>query len=82
MKQATVFSFLMMFWAGLLAQNTVSGKVIDEQDQPLIGVNILEKGTSNGAVTDVDGAYSLKTASPNATLVFSYTGFVTQEISL
>lgn len=82
MKQATVFAFLMMFWVGLWAQHNVSGKVADDQGEPLAGVNILEKGTYNGAVTDVDGNYALMAATSTATLVFSYTGFVTQEITL
>lgn len=82
MQKAIVFSMLMTAWAGLMAQHTVSGKVTDEQGQPLIGLNILEKGASNGTVTDINGDYSLETAAPAATLVFSYTGFVTQEIAL
>ncbi|MCO6488360.1 MAG: TonB-dependent receptor [Phaeodactylibacter sp.] len=82
MKQATVFSLLMIVWASLLAQHTVSGKVVDEQGQPLIGLNILEKGTTSGTVTDFEGVYTLNAASPNAVLVFSYTGFITEEIAL
>ena len=82
MKQAIVFSFLMMALGALQAQHAVSGKVVDEKSEPLIGVNILENGTNRGAVTDLDGRFSFETTSPNATLIFSYTGFVTQEIAL
>ncbi|MFZ2900120.1 MAG: TonB-dependent receptor [Saprospiraceae bacterium] len=60
---------------------TVSGTVISEEDNlPMIGVTVLEKGTSNGTVTDYDGSFSLQVASGGAILVFSYIGFETQEI--
>jgi TonB-dependent starch-binding outer membrane protein SusC len=74
-------SLLMM--ASAYAQDakvTVKGKVTDPTDgNSLPGVSIIEKGTINGASTDVDGDYSVK-ISPNATLVFSYVGYKTQEI--
>lgn len=60
------------------AQN-VSGTVTDESGNPLIGVNVLEKGTSNGVVTDFDGKYDISVSS-NATLIFSYVGYNSQEI--
>lgn len=63
----------------VMAQKTVSGVVTDANGEALIGANILEKGTSNGTISDIDGSYSLSVAE-GATLVFSYTGFTTQEI--
>ncbi|MBX2816714.1 MAG: SusC/RagA family TonB-linked outer membrane protein, partial [Saprospiraceae bacterium] len=60
---------------------TVSGTITDESGEPLIGVNILEKGTANGTVSDLDGSYSLNLASADAILVFSYTGYANQEVS-
>ncbi|MEZ4992272.1 MAG: TonB-dependent receptor [Saprospiraceae bacterium] len=60
----------------------IRGTVKDDEGLPLIGVNILEKGTSNGTVTDFDGNYSLSVASGEAILQFSYTGFIPQEISV
>lgn len=60
----------------------VTGTVVDGEGYPLIGVNVLEKGhQSNGAITDVDGHFVLN-VSPNATLVFSYVGYKTQEVAL
>ena len=44
-------------------------------------MNVLEKGTTNGTITDFDGKFTLNLSSPNAVLVFSYIGYVTQEIS-
>lgn len=63
-------------------QSTISGTVTSADDNMGIpGVNVLVKGTSNGAVTDFDGNYSISAPS-NAVLVFSYLGFVTQEITI
>lgn len=61
-----------------LLQNSVSGKVVDQNGIALAGVNIIEKGTSNGTSTDFDGNFTLNVAS-DATLVFSYIGFGTIE---
>jgi len=61
-------------------QSVVTGLVIDAQNEPLIGVNILEKGTSNGTITNYDGRFSLSTAE-NATLVFSYIGYESLELN-
>ncbi|WP_333819482.1 SusC/RagA family TonB-linked outer membrane protein [Ohtaekwangia sp.] len=64
-----------------LAQSTrVSGTVKDETGEPVPGVSILEKGTSNGTTTDTEGKYSLNVSGPNAVLVFSFIGYVTQEV--
>lgn len=64
------------------SNNEVTGVVTDAKGETLIGVSIVEKGTSNGAVTNVSGAYKLTVSSPNATLVFSYIGYATQEQKL
>ncbi len=63
-----------------LAQSTITGTLVDEQSgDPLIGASVLVKGTSSGTVTDVDGTYTLQ-ASPQDILIFSYTGYATQEV--
>ncbi|MDO6517936.1 TonB-dependent receptor [Zobellia uliginosa] len=59
-------------------QQSVSGKVEDQDGNPLAGVNVVEKGTTNGTTTDFDGNYTIE-VSDNATLVFSYIGFPTTE---
>jgi TonB-linked SusC/RagA family outer membrane protein len=59
----------------------VNGVVTDESNQPLIGANILVKGTSNGAVADFDGNYSISVQT-GAVLVVSYTGFQTKEVAV
>lgn len=63
----------------VVPQNTVSGVVTDEEGVPLPAVNVVEKGTSNGASSDFDGNYSIK-VSESATLVFSYLGFSSKEV--
>lgn len=59
----------------------VSGIITDVNNQPLIGVNVIEKSTRRGAVTDVSGKYTLS-VSAGATLVFSYTGYIPQEVTI
>lgn len=58
----------------------VTGTVIDSTGEPLIGVSIQEVGTSNGAITDIDGNFVLTISSPEATLRFSYIGYETVEM--
>jgi iron complex outermembrane receptor protein len=70
----------MLFSTAMLAQVSVSG-VVSDQMGPLPGVNVIEKGTSNGTVTGFDGDYTLEVSS-GATIVFSYVGFKTQEIKV
>jgi TonB-linked SusC/RagA family outer membrane protein len=60
----------------------VSGKVTDESGHPLPGVNILIKGTTLGTTTDFNGTYALQVEDPEAVLIFSFIGYVTQEVSV
>lgn len=76
---------LLLTAGGVRAQTglTVSGVVVDaDTKQPLPGVNVLERGTSNGTMTDLDGEYSIAVSGPNAVLVFSYVGFQTLEVEV
>ena len=65
---------------GLFAQNKVTGTVTDAIG-PAVGVSVVEKGTGNGAITDLDGNYEI-TVKPGATLVFSSIGYSTQEVAV
>lgn len=65
---------------GAIQTIRVDGNVTDEKGMPLPGVNILEKNTSNGTQTDFDGNYAIAVSYGNSTLVFSYVGYLTQEI--
>ena len=66
----------------LEAQQRVTGKVSDEARMPLIGVNVVQKGTSNGVTTDFDGNYDITMQSGSDILAFSYIGFVTKEVAV
>lgn len=60
-------------------KKSVSGKVVDANNEPIIGATIVEKGTSNGTITDFDGNFSLNVAD-EAQIEISYIGFKSQEI--
>ncbi|GAB3689264.1 SusC/RagA family TonB-linked outer membrane protein [Spirosoma flavus] len=63
------------------AQGTVQGTVLDAKKSPLVGINVVVKGTTRGTVTDVNGKFSVS-ADPSATLIFSGVGFVRQEVPI
>ncbi|MEP7268055.1 MAG: SusC/RagA family TonB-linked outer membrane protein [Saprospiraceae bacterium] len=66
----------------VIEAQSVSGKVTDQNTgEPLLGVSVLQEGTSNGTVTDVDGHYELNINSNNAVLVFSYVGYSNKRIT-
>ena len=71
----------LLFTVQLSAQQkvTVKGKITDEHNEPVIGANIMEKGTTNGVISDFDGFFTFNVSS-GATLVVSYIGFAQQEI--
>ena len=63
-------------------QIAIKGTVVDSNGQPLPGANIIEKGTNNGVQTDFDGNFALSVTDANATIVVSYLGYATQEITI
>jgi len=73
--------FVAILFVGIAQAQTVTGTVTEENG-PLPGANVIVKGTSNGATTDFDGNYSLNNVPNDATLVFSYVGYATQEVSV
>ena len=78
----TLFSAsLLLCSTAAMAQSQKSGVIKDANGEPLIGVTVLEQGTSNGTVTDVNGRYTLKTTKPNAKLKVSYIGYESQVIT-
>lgn len=60
----------------------ISGTIVDENGEPLIGVNVLVKGTTNGVISDFDGNYTLMVDEENPILQFSYIGYTPQEITV
>ncbi|NBC09576.1 MAG: SusC/RagA family TonB-linked outer membrane protein [Bacteroidetes bacterium] len=71
---STIIVSALLAGTPLLAQHTVKGNVNDTDGTPLVGVTVLEQGTSNGTVTDALGDYTLDVSSPEATLLFRYVG--------
>lgn len=75
-----LFSVVTMM--SLSAQKTITGTIIDEEGIPLIGANVLVKGTTVGTIADIDGSYSIDVPVGFDMLVCSYTGYITQEIPI
>lgn len=75
-----LLSFMLMLTCTILyAQTEITGTVVDETGETVIGATVMEKGTTNGTVTDFDGVFTIK-VNPGATLVFSYVGFLNVEM--
>ncbi|MFZ4059533.1 MAG: carboxypeptidase-like regulatory domain-containing protein, partial [Ferruginibacter sp.] len=66
----------------MVSKKNVTGTVTDEQQVPLPGVSIIIKGSTSGVVSNSNGTYSLDVPDDSTTLVFSFIGFVTQEIQV
>ncbi|MCV9386670.1 SusC/RagA family TonB-linked outer membrane protein [Reichenbachiella ulvae] len=81
LKNSLLFLLCLAMSVNLQAQDvgTIKGKIKDSDGQFLPGVTVLEKGTTNGTITDLDGTYTIS-ASPNAILVFTFVGMTTQEV--
>nr|BFF39251.1 TonB-dependent receptor [Tenacibaculum mesophilum] len=76
----TILLFLVM--VNTVAQErNISGTVLDNNNEPLVGVNIIVKGTKNGVQTDIDGNFTLSNTKGETTLIVSYVGFKTKNIS-
>ena len=67
---------------GDMQQKRITGRVTDNAGAPLPGVNILEKGTINGAITDGEGRYALTVAGPSSVLTFSFIGYTAQDVAV
>ena len=74
------FAFFLLCSTAMMAQQKVSGTVLDATGEPLIGVSVLEAGTTNGVVTDFDGNFTL-TVKQGANLTFSYIGYLSQTLA-
>ncbi len=80
-KRHYLLAFLLFFSAVASAQS-ISGKVIEASGQPLPGVNVVERGTTNGTSTAANGEFRLTTAGASPVLVFSFVGYGSQEIEV
>jgi TonB-dependent starch-binding outer membrane protein SusC len=71
---------LLLFFAGAVQAINITGRVTLDDGDPAIGASVAVKGSGRGTVTDVNGNYNLQNVEPTATLLFSYTGYETQEV--
>ena len=75
-----ILSTMLMFCCSILfAQTECSGTIVDANGEPIIGASVIEKGTKNGTVTDIDGNFKLQTKQ-GSLLVISYIGYISQEV--
>lgn len=82
-KKSIVILGIILLSINSFGQISVSGKIIDKQErQEITGVNILEQGTKNGTVSDMDGYFNLEVTDRNSVLEISFVGYKTQEISI
>lgn len=81
-KRGVILLLCLLVGFAAFAQKKVSGKVTDNQNDPIPGVTVVEKGTTNGAITDMDGNFSLTVPGDNTILVFSFVGMKSQEITV
>ncbi|NND32395.1 MAG: SusC/RagA family TonB-linked outer membrane protein [Saprospiraceae bacterium] len=84
MKRYVYVLFMCMLCSAtaIAQQRTITGTVIDPEGEPLIGANVIAKGTAIGTATDIDGSYELSVPDDASVLVFSYTGFSTEEVAI
>ena len=83
MHLSILFLFAFCIPSLLLAQQaaSISGRVVDMQSEPIIGANVVVKGTTNGSITDLDGNYTVKTT-PGTTLEVTYMGYKKREFEI
>lgn len=80
--KSKLLALLMLLSLAGYGQSALKGRVTDENDQGLPGVNVLIKGTTQGTVTDGTGEYVLDKVSPDAVIIFSFIGYVSQEVAV
>lgn len=84
LKQVFLLSVLLFIniFSAYSQEHTVSGKVADEDNQPMPGVNIIIQGTTRGITSSIDGTYSLSEVPKNAVLIFSFIGYESKEVAV
>ena len=81
LRQLMFLFMVVLCTSSAMAQKKVTGTIVDAAGEPIIGASVMVKGTSNGAVTDLDGNFTINNVPEDATLVFSYVGYRTQNLS-
>ncbi|WKN43753.1 SusC/RagA family TonB-linked outer membrane protein [Tunicatimonas pelagia] len=82
-KKTALVLYFLCCGMGLVAHaQQITGTITDTEGEPLVGATILEKGTSNGTVSDIDGKYAINVTADDAILIFSYIGYISEEETL
>jgi len=81
-RRASIMLVLLLSVTFVYAQQRVTGTVKDTHNEPVIGANVLVKGTSMGGVTDLDGQYSIEVSGSGAVLEFTYIGYIPQQVTV
>lgn len=81
-KRSLILLLGMLLSLSAFAQKRISGVVYDSQNDPIPGVSVVEKGTTNGVITDIDGKFTLTVPGDNSIVVFSFVGMKTQELTV
>ena len=81
-KKNTIFFLFTFTCLYAIGQVNVKGKVYDEHNEPVIGANIIEKGTKIGKMSDLDGSFSISVTNSKATLIISYIGMKTITVQI
>lgn len=76
-----LFVAVLFMSASVLGQSKITGEVVDETNQPLPGASVVVKGTTNGTSTDFDGKFTLQAGANSGTIVISFIGFQSKEVS-
>ncbi len=76
-----LFVAVLFMSASVLGQSKITGEVVDETNQPLPGASVVVKGTTNGTSTDFDGKFTLQAGADSGTIVISFIGFQSKEVS-
>ena len=81
-RLSLLFCVFLFSVSAIMAQRTVTGIINDDTGEPLIGANVLVKGTTAGTISDIDGSFSIDVPDGSNTLVISFTGYETQEVDI
>jgi TonB-linked SusC/RagA family outer membrane protein len=82
MKSCSLTLFAVLFLCAFVSAQSIKGKVTSDKGEPLVGASIVIKGTTTGAITDLDGNYELKEAKDAKTLVFSFIGHDSKDVAV
>src|SRR5574344_1452308 len=81
-KKLTLFLVLSLSCMMAFAQKTITGSIVDEKGETMIGVSVAVKGTTNGTITDINGKFTLNNVRDDATITTSYVGYLPQETTV